>query len=287
MDSTLEKLLDDALGRKRKQCSYQTVYSHDIIKLWLKSAIEEVNVAWEVVIPVFKSKQENRKALSLWPNKKAFNAVQQWLLRHNCKDPNDFVDGACEPLALYLSTSILSSIVDGSFLDVMHSNEIAKTTLKEMKPEEAAKTVFEKFINNTSTFMIWDPTNQGAYGDYLFGNEVMKAKVTSALQTASSNFYMPLYVLSYLYDTEELTHAELLASKEESAQYSLHAVGLVFDQTNKRIIVADPNGALVPGSNMEFVQIPLTSRSTSTTSVSQFDVDSLLKRDSKRRKRNN
>jgi hypothetical protein len=26
----------------------------------------------------------------------------------------------------------------------MHSNEIAKTTLKEMKPEEAAKTVFEK-----------------------------------------------------------------------------------------------------------------------------------------------
>ena len=287
MDSTLEKLLDDALGRKRKQCSHQTVYSHDIIKLWLKSAIEEVNVPWDVVIPVFKSKQENRKALSLWPNKKALNAVQQWLLRHNCEDPKDFVDGACEPLALYLSTSILSSIVDGSFVDVMHSNEIAKRTLREMKLEEAAETVFEKFINNTSTFKIWDPTYHGAYGDYLFGNEVMKTKVISALQTSSSNFCMPLYVLSYLYDTEELTHAELLASKEESAQYSLHAVGLVFDQTNKRIIVADPNGALVPGSNMEFVQIPLTSRSTSTTSVSQFDVDSLLKRDSKRRKINN
>ena len=120
MDSTLEKLLDDALGRKRKQCSHQTVYSHDIIKLWLKSAIEEVNVAWEFVISVFKSKQENRKALSLWPNKKALNAVQQWLLRHNCKDPKDFVDGACEPLALYLSTSIISSIVDGSFVDDAH-----------------------------------------------------------------------------------------------------------------------------------------------------------------------
>ena len=66
MNSTLEKLLDDALGSKRMQCSHQTVYSHDIIKLWLKSAIEEVNVAWKVVIPVFKSKQENRKALSLY-----------------------------------------------------------------------------------------------------------------------------------------------------------------------------------------------------------------------------
>ena len=76
--------------------------------------------------------------------KKTFNAVQQWLLRHNCKDPKDFVDGACEPLALYLSTSILSSIVDGSFLDVMHSNEIARITLKEMKSEEAAKKQFSK-----------------------------------------------------------------------------------------------------------------------------------------------
>ena len=171
-------------------------------------------------------------------------------------------------------------------MDVMQSNEIAKTTLREMKLEEAAETVFEKFINNTSTFKIWDPTYHGAYGDYLIGNEVMKTKVISALQTSSSNFCMPLYVLSYLYDTEELTHAELLASKEESAQYSLHAVGLVFDQSNKRIIVADPNGALVPGSNMEFVQIPLTSRSTSSTSVSQFDLDSIF-RNSKRRKINN
>ena len=38
-----------------------------------------------------------------------------------------------------------------------------------------------------------------------------------------------------------------MESDAESAQYSLHAVGLVFDNTNKRIIVADPNGALVPG----------------------------------------
>ena len=283
MASTLEELLDDALGRKRKQCSHQTVYSHDIIKLWLKSAIDVVNIPWEVVIPVYKTKKENRKALSLWPNQKDLKSIQQWLLLHNCKDPKDFVDGACEPFALYLSNSILSSIKDGSFVDVMHSNEIAKRTLREMKLEEAAETVFEKFINNTSTFKIWDPTYHGAYGDYLFGNEVMKTKVISALQTSSSNFCMPLYVLSYLYDTEELTHAELLASKEESAQYSLHAVGLVFDQSNKRIIVADPNGALVPGSNMEFVQIPLTSRITCSTSVAQWDLDSIF-RSSKRRK---
>ena len=95
MDSTLEKLLDDALGRKRKHCSHQTVYSHDIILLWLKSAMEEGNGGWDVVVGVVKRKQETRKPLSLWPKKKALNAVQQWLLRHNCEDPKDFVDGAC------------------------------------------------------------------------------------------------------------------------------------------------------------------------------------------------
>ena len=129
MASALDELLDDALGRKRKQCSHRTVYSHDIVKLWLKSAIEEVNVPWDVDIPVFKSKQENRKALSSWPNKRAVKVVQEWLSTHNCKDPNDLIEGACEHLALYLSTAILSFIEDRSYVDVMHSNDIAKNNL--------------------------------------------------------------------------------------------------------------------------------------------------------------
>ncbi len=68
----------------------------------------------------------------------------------------------------------------------MHSNEIAKTTLREMKLEESAETVFEKFINITSTFKIWDPTYHGAYGDYLFGNEVMMLEYNKQL----SNYTM-------------------------------------------------------------------------------------------------
>ena len=44
----LKQLLDDALARKRQQCSHRTVYSHDIIRLWLESAIEEVKIPWDV-----------------------------------------------------------------------------------------------------------------------------------------------------------------------------------------------------------------------------------------------
>ena len=44
------------------------------------------------------------------------------------------------------------------------------------------------------------------------------------------------------FDNNELTNAELKNRKEESAQYSLHVVGLVINSLNKTvIIIADPN----------------------------------------------
>jgi len=273
---TLNELLVDALSRKRQKCCHKTVYSHDIIKQWLESAIHSSAIHWDVIIPTFKSKNDNRRALSSWPNKRTSKAVQQWLKSNNCSDPKDLIDGACEPLALYLSVSIINSIKDETFKDVMSSNNIAKKNLEKMTPSVAAKTIFENFLHaDTTTPLLWGPNIQGAYGDYLFGNDEMKEKVnTEILQsTASSISCMPMYVLNYLYDTEELTPADLLASTEESAQYSLHAVGLVFDGIHKRIIVADPNGALIPGSNMEFVHIPLLRRSSASTNISSFDMD--------------
>jgi hypothetical protein len=83
-----------------------------------------------------------------------------------------------------------------------------------------------------------------------------------------------LYVLCYLFDNNELTNAELKNIKEDSAQYSLHAIGLVINSLNKTVIIADPNGALIGGSNMEFLRMPLTklhSKPTTTTTLSCFD----------------
>jgi hypothetical protein len=85
---------------------------------------------------------------------------------------------------------------------------------------------------------------------------------------------LPLYTLCYLFDNNELTNAELKNIKEESAQYSLHAIGLVINSLNKTVIIADPNGALFGGSNMEFLRMPLTklhSKPTTTTTLSCFD----------------
>ena len=60
------------------------------------------------------------------------------------------------------------------------------------------------------------------------------------------------YICCDLFDNNELTNAELKNVKEESAQYNLHVVVLVINSLNKTVIIADPNGALIGGSNMEF-----------------------------------
>jgi hypothetical protein len=88
-----------------------------------------------------------------------------------------------------------------------------------------------------------------------------------------------LYALCYLFNTNELTNFALKNTKEETAQYSLHVVGLVINNhLNKTIIIADPNGALIGGSNMEFISMPLSKlRSKPTTCVSSYDTKELNK----------
>ena len=72
-------------------------------------------------------------------------------------------------------------------------------------------------------------------------------------------------MLCYLFDNNELTIAELKNIKEESAQYSLHVIGLDINSLNKTVIIAEPNGTLIGESNMEKLQ------NKPTTSLSCYD----------------
>ena len=53
--------------------------------------------------------------------------------------------------------------------------------------------------------------------------------------------------------------------EEESAQYSLHAIGLVINSLNKTVIIADPNGVFKDAVTM------LHSKPTTITTLSCFD----------------
>ena len=94
-------LLKDAVSRKHKKLSFETVYSHKIILEWL----QEILPSWEIHIP-----ESGVSALSEWPkNGKSRNSVKQWLQEQNFGNPDDLIDGACEPLAYHFSSKIVQN----------------------------------------------------------------------------------------------------------------------------------------------------------------------------------
>ena len=281
MMQTIFDLLVDSINRKRKRCDYETVFNHETVKQWFEGFIKVEN--WTVVIPKYTS--STCRAVSHWPNKKQSKSILRWLEKQNCREGKDLIDGACEPLALYYSVSVHSSIQQEIFVDLNQSQQSALEQLERMRPSDAAKRIFQHYINpQTRGPTFWNSTFQGSYSDFLFGSEAMKLKVISVIKEDTTIFYLPLYIICYLFDNDELNEEQLSSSTEESAQYSCHAVGLVFDRKTCQIIVADPNGPLIPGFNMEFLKFPLIRRSASSTKLSSFDQQEITKAGIKRKR---
>ncbi len=81
--------------------------------------------------------------------------------------------------------------------------------------------------------------------------------------SGNSTKVIPLYVINQFCFQEH---------KEETAQYSLHVVGLDINHLNKTISIADPNGPFNGGSNMEFISMPLSKlRRKTTTCVKELN----------------
>jgi hypothetical protein len=78
----------------------------------------------------------------------------------------------------------------------------------------------------------------------------------------------------YIWDGDELKKKDLEVEGIETAQYSCHVVGLVLNAHSRTCTVCDPNGALVPGGNIEFLALPFTARAgKASTALSQYDLD--------------
>ena len=275
MQRALDKLLKDAVNRKPKRLSFDTTYTHGNIYDWLKTILTD----WTIIIP---SNSCSELALSNWPaTGLTRNGVKQWLEDKNHQKPDDLIDGACEPLAYYLSSSIsqlnLSSIIelseDKESRCLTSIYEQVKKGLDQLEPRLAAEKIFGNYIKQeVQSPQFWHESFGNSYKNFLFGHPLAEKRLLEIVASGGDTKFIPLYVLCYLFDNNELTNAELKNIKEESAQYSLHAVGLVINSLNKTVIIADPNGALIGGSNMEFLTMPLTKlQSKPTTSLSCYD----------------
>lgn len=263
---SIEKLLELALERKPLRLTYESCYSHGNLYTSLKSILP----SWDICIP----EEHTCAALSDWPAKINRDVVKDWLKKQNIQDTDDLLDGACEPFAFYLSSKIKLMIENGNFDSVEASYQSIKLEFDNLNPRDAAKLVFEKFVQQElQSPLFWGPEIVGSYKDYLFGHENSKNSIQEAANVPHVHI-MPLYVLNYIFDGNELSDHDLQSTVEETAQYSLHVVGLVFDKSRNRVVIADPNGSLIPGSNIEFLSMPLKRRKAkASTSTSRFDLD--------------
>jgi hypothetical protein len=140
--------------------------------------------------------------------------------------------------------------------------------------------------------------NIGVWGERFRNTDIASnlfgvSSVTHSIQTYRDELMnekaigmMPLYNLTYIFSEEELRVEDLFDDKgmpffakrgshlAEMAEYSVHVVGLVIDSVRQVCVVADPNGGLLPGGNIEFLSMPLCRRREPSTSVSRYDIDS-------------
>ena len=79
----------------------------------------------------------------------------------------------------------------------------------------------------------------------------------SSLLQAALIAAVPLYVMNYIWDGDALDESQLMETCYETALYSLHVVGVVFDSNTQTVYIVDPNGPLMKGGSMEFFSLPI------------------------------
>ena len=83
---------------------------------------------------------------------------------------------------------------------------------------------------------------------------------------------IPLYVMTYIFDLDDLSADQMKETAHETAQYSIHVLALVMCPATKVAIICDANGSLMLGGNMEHITVPLRGRKP-TVYESQYDLD--------------
>jgi hypothetical protein len=111
---------------------------------WLKKILPD----WTIIIP-----NSSCSALSDRPTEGIIrNGVKEWLEEKNPPNPDVLIDGACDPLVYYLSSSI-SEILLSSKIAIAQQNEFVssvytdlKDGLADLEPRIAAQSIFGEYI---------------------------------------------------------------------------------------------------------------------------------------------
>eukprot|EP00040_Diaphanoeca_grandis_P019289 m.101792 g.101792 ORF g.101792 m.101792 type:complete len:318 (-) comp27351_c0_seq1:11-964(-) len=289
--ASLAKVVGLGRDRRRRRCTHTTVFNHDNLCKEIHLALPD----WMVIAP-----PEGVTAPSGFPlenSLEAQEALRDFLPPTNeTRDYEDMLEGHCETVAAalsltlveYLQTTkktkdvpvgILKTAYD-TMATKLETSEVASQIEQLFKPAACAvgkerwrmwETLMGSpvIINRQSDFLL-----QHTIGGSPSWKKLVQAFVARCRKEKLSTCALPMYVMAYIWDGDELTNKELNIEGVETAQYSIHAIGLVFDFGSQTVYLADPNGPLLQGGGMEFVEVPfkkLAKGVKATTAVSQWD----------------
>jgi hypothetical protein len=262
-DPTVMDLARNALSKKKEPCTVKTCNSYnDIVQL-----LNELGEDWKVYVP---SELHGSASISAaWPGQEHNDAVLARLETLGCPNPAYALAGLCVPLAKALGKQIAHMVLNRKqMVDQAErpdpdpfttmANDAHAGVLKRlvaMGPEAAVELLFAQQKSRN-----WAESSE-VNADLVFGLPATTHRLKQAFAQPKLHSVV-IYVVNYLFDQDELTPAQMAVMQpfEETAQHSIHALELVFDPDSKSIVFADPNGALIPGSNMEFVCVPAEKR---------------------------
>jgi hypothetical protein len=288
-----------ALRRVRRRLEHESVYTHASLCEWVRVALG--GATWSVHAPL-----TSQRSPSSWPTTARSRAAALAWLRANAPaglDAEDLLDGHCEPMAILATHHAQQQLAAGTPpAAVADAAQAAASDQLRGIDGTAAPVVFASLVGRSlddwSTpgprLWAWLPLTAPeaparSEADLLAGTErtstLLAALGERAAATAAS-LVTPLYCVAYIFDADELDDSELRETAEETAQYSSHVLGLLLDGASRSAVLCDPNGALLPGGNMELLALPLRRRREEpSTAVSRFDLDQRVGR--RRRKRTN
>jgi len=235
---------------------------------------------------------------------------------------DDRLDGHCETCAVLMASTVEKVLLanQNCTADVLGRclialrNDLTKASLKvqmetifaaerkvllsvqqkDVKDDDDAATLHKENRANERTRIFWPATSEISLvlprtRSWCAGGSETQNSFASAVDFVCEKgtvVRLPLYLLCYIFDGDELTKADLEYTEIETAQYSVHVLALVLDGRTKTCYACDPNGHFKPGSGLEYLHLPLQERSdVATTFLSKHDIERQRNTATKRRKK--
>ena len=264
---------------KRDRLQHRTVGSYQNLCEYLECVLPE---GWTVENPGVTESEEDLEAyLSAWPPEEdrmktleAMKRMSQGADESKERDVREefTLDGHCGHVCVRLVKELMKK--EAKLADLTSDGGAALhagilKTYQKMGPAKSARDLFAQAPD-----VQWKLLNpildkyEMLRNDFLAGSETFPKTLSDVIRSwdPTKLLAIPVYVLCYVFDGNELKDIDLESPSAETAMYSRHVVALVMDCTERKGMILDPNGKLLVGGSMEFLRLPLALLKNPTTS---------------------